>query len=243
MKGFVHSTEAGSAVDGPGLRFLVFLAGCSFRCGYCHNPDTWDTNASQLRSVDSILSELSSYLGWMKNKAGGITISGGEPLRQPEFVHELLREAKTRWNIHTAVETQAFFAPRLEDSWFDPLDLVMLDIKHLDDAQHRKLTGGFSVEPTLATAHRLALLGKDIWVRHVVVPGYTDTLEHMEKLATFLAPLGNVKRVELLPFHQLGSHKWETLNIPYPFAGVKAPEPDFVESLRAPFRALGMECC
>lgn len=229
-------------MDGPGLRFLVFMAGCSFRCGYCHNPDTWEPSKSQERSLDSLLQEMESYVPWMI-RSGGITVSGGEPLRQAEFVNALLRASKERWNIHTAIETQAYFAPKLADSWFDPLDLVLLDIKHIDDVLHRKLTGGFPVEPTLATALRLAKLGKEMWIRHVVVPGYTDSLEHMERMAEFVATLPTVSRVELLPFHQLGSHKWNTLGIPYPFEGVQAPDPDFVETLRAPFRSRGLECC
>lgn len=237
---FVHSTEAGSAVDGPGMRFLIFLAGCSFRCGYCHNPDTWDTSPSQQRSLESVLQEIESYAPWLQ-RTGGITISGGEPLRQPEFVHALCSAVKERWNIHTAIETQGFFAPRLADDWFAPIDLVLLDIKHIDDTKHRELTGGFAVEATLATARRLAALGKEMWIRHVVVPGYTDTLEHMQRMAEFVATLPTVTRVELLPFHQLGSDKWKSMGIAYPFEGVRAPDPDFVEELRAPFRALGIE--
>jgi pyruvate formate lyase activating enzyme len=238
--GYVHSTEAGSAVDGPGLRFLVFLAGCSYRCLYCHNPDTWSAQASQVRTVDSLVDEMAPYAAWMK-RGGGLTVSGGEPLQQPRFVEALLRAVKERLQLHTAIETQGYLAPRLPDAWFEPLDLVLMDLKHIDDDAHRKLTGGFSVRPSLDTARRLAALGKEMWIRHVIVPGFTDNLEIIERLADFVATLPTVTRVELLPFHQLGRDKWAALGLPYALAGTVPPSPELVESLRAPFRERGIE--
>jgi len=240
--GFVHSTESGSAVDGPGLRFLVFLYGCEFRCLYCHNPDTWRADPSSRRSVSDVADEIGRYLPWMR-RSGGLTVSGGEPLMQARFVEALFREVKSRWGLHTAIETQGHLMGRLPDSWFEPLDLVLLDIKHIDDEGHRALTGGFPLEPTLEAARRLAALGKDIWVRHVVVPGYTDRLDVAERLAAFVSAVPTVRRVELLPFHQLGRDKWRELGIPYPMERAAPPDPALVESLREPFRARGIECC
>ena len=239
ISGYIHSTESGSAVDGPGLRFLVFLAGCRFRCLYCHNPDTWKADSSQLRSVQSLVDEMAPYVPWIR-RGGGLTLTGGEPLAQPRFAFSLLQAVKQQLGLHTAIETQGYLAPRLPDSWFEPLDLVLMDLKHIDDSVHRRLTGGFPVEPSLATARRLAAMGKEMWIRLVVVPGYTDTLEFMERMAAFVSTLSTVTRVELLPFHQLGRDKWEELGYPYPLASTQAPSPELVESLRAPFRALGL---
>jgi len=240
--GYVHSTDAGSAVDGPGLRFLVFLAGCSFRCAYCHNPDTWKTHRAQKRSLEDLAAEIGKYAPWLK-RVGGVTVSGGEPLQQAPFVEALFRAVKERWGLHTAIETQGHLAARLPDSWFEPADLFLLDIKHIDEEGHRALTGGFSLEPTLECARRLGRLGKRVWVRHVVAPGYTDNLETAERLADFVSTLPTVDRVELLPFHQHGRDKWRELGLPYPMADAEPPTPELVEALRAPFRARGIETC
>jgi pyruvate formate lyase activating enzyme len=240
--GFVHSTEPGSAVDGPGMRFLVFLAGCEFRCIYCHNPDTWTAAGAVRRSVADVADEIGRYLPWIR-RTGGVTVSGGEPLMQSRFVEALFREVKARWGLHTAVETQGHLLGRLPDSWFEPLDLALLDIKHIDEEGHRALTGGFPLEPTLEAARRLGRLGKDIWIRHVVVPGYTDRIDVAERLAAFVSAIPTVRRVELLPFHQLGRDKWKELGIPYPMERVVPPDPALVEALRAPFRARGLETC
>ncbi len=239
--GYVHSTESGSAVDGPGMRFMVFLSGCEFRCLYCHNPDTWKTSGAIRRSAADVADEIGRYVPWMR-RSGGLTVSGGEPLMQSRFLNALLKEVKARWGLHTAIETQGHLMGRLRDSWFEPLDLVLLDIKHIDDEGHRELTGGFPLAPTLQAAKRLADLGIDIWVRHVVVPGYTDSLDVAEGLADFVSTIPTVKRVELLPFHQLGRDKWHSLGIPYPLERVQPPSPVLVEALRAPFRKRGLQC-
>jgi len=240
--GYIHSTESGSAVDGPGLRYLVFLAGCAYRCLYCHNPDSWTQDETQLRTVDSLIEDIAPYASWLK-RGGGVTLTGGEPLRQPDFAFALLTGIKEKLGLHTALETQGFYASKLPDSWFAPLDLVLMDLKHIDDAGHRALTGGFPVQPSLDTARRLSALGKEMWIRHVIVPGHTDTLETAEALAAFVATLSTVSRVELLPFHQLGRDKWRTLGLNYPMENAVPPSPALMEQLRKPFRALGIETC
>lgn len=242
VSGYVHSTDAGSAVDGPGLRFLVFLAGCSFRCVYCHNPDTWKAHPQQRRTVDDLVAEIGKYAPWLK-RVGGITVSGGEPLQQAPFVEALFREVKAKWGLHTAIETQGFLMKRLSDTWFEPLDLVLLDIKHIRSEAYREITGGFALKPTLDAARRLGDLGKDIWIRHVVVPGSSDTMETAEALADFVASIPTVRRVELLPFHQLGRDKWHELGIPYTMENVEPPDAALVERLRAAFRERGIETC
>lgn len=242
LTGYVHSTESGSAVDGPGLRHLVFLAGCAYRCVYCHNPDTWTAQAAQRRSVDDLIAEIAPYAPWLK-RSGGVTLSGGEPLMQPEFAHALLHAIKTRLGLHTAIETQGYLAGRLPDSWFEPLDLVLMDLKHIDDSAHRKITGGFPVQPSLDAARRFASLGKEMWIRFVILPGYTDSLDVIQRVADFVATLPTVTRVELLAFHQLGRDKWQSLGLPYACADMPVPTMDLVESLRAPFRERGLECC
>lgn len=242
MFGYIHSTEAGSAVDGPGLRYLVFFAGCSFRCLYCHNPDTWNAAQATPHTVDELITEIRPYVPWLK-RPGGLTVSGGEPLQQPQFLEAFLRAVKDQLGLHTAIETQGYLATRLPDRWFEPLDMVLMDLKHIDDTIHRQLTGGFSVEPSLATARRLAQMGKEMWIRHVIVPGYSDQPEMIERMAQFVATLPTVTRVELLPFHQLGQDKWKNLGLTYALKNTKPPSPESVERLRDIFRQYGLETC
>jgi len=237
--GYVHSIETGTAVDGPGMRYLVFLAGCAFRCLYCHNPDTWKARTFQKRSLESLLSDIEKYAPFLK-RAGGLTVSGGEPLGQAPFVHALFNAVKERFGLHTALDTQGHLHARLSDDWWKSVDLVLLDIKHIDDDQHRLLTG-FPVQPTLDAAKRLSDLGIDLWIRHVVVPGWTDKLSVAARIADFVATLNTVKRVEILPFHQLGSHKWHDLGLSYRLEGVQPPSYELVEDIRDCFRHKGIE--
>ena len=231
--GYIHSLEAGSAVDGPGLRYIVFLAGCVFRCTYCHNPDSWDRRNSRIMTVDELLKEIEAFTPWLKQS--GVTLSGGEPLLQPEFAHDLCRALKERFNLHTAIETQGYHAPKLDDDWFAPVDLFLLDIKHLDETLHQTLTGGFSAAPALATAKRLSRMGKEIWIRQVVLPGFTDSPAYMEQLAALVETLPTVTRVELLPYHRLGIEKWRALGLPYAHEAMEVPSSAQLEILREPF--------
>ena len=231
--GYIHSTEAGSAVDGPGLRYIVFLAGCAFRCSYCHNPDSWERKNSRIMTVDELCREIEPFALWLKRS--GVTLSGGEPLLQPEFVHDLCLALKERFNLHTAIETQGYHALALDDAWFAPIDLFLLDIKHLDETMHRTLTGGFSAAPTLTTATRLSRMGKEIWIRQVVLPGFTDSLAYMEQLAALVETLPTVTRVELLPYHRLGIEKWHALGLTYAHETMEVPSSAQLEILREPF--------
>lgn len=220
MEGFVHSTESFGTVDGPGIRFVVFLQGCPMRCQYCHNPDTWKPCTGEKRTVESLLEEYDGLKEFLKS--GGLTVTGGEPLMQMEFVTELFREAKKR-GIHTCVDTSGIFYRESNRAEYDELmkytDLVMLDIKHIDDEEHKKLTAQ-SNKHILEFAEYLRDIGKDVWIRHVVVPGITLKEKPLHDLGYFLGGLTNLKALDVLPYHTMGIVKYEQLGMEYPLEGV-----------------------
>lgn len=240
LSGFVHSIETGAAVDGPGVRFVMFSAGCQFRCLYCHNPDTWKLHNGKLRTVDEIVTEIGKYARFLKF-AGGITFSGGEPLMQANFIGEIAYRVKQDYNLHIALDTQGFLAAHLDDAWFDNIDLVMLDIKHIDPEKYQALTAQ-PLQPTLDFAHRLVKIGKPMWIRYVLVPGLTDDLEDVEKHAQFVKSLQDagialhgkklIERIEVLPFHNLGESKWQELNLKYTLSETEPPTPEFVKTIK-----------
>jgi pyruvate formate lyase activating enzyme len=234
----VHSVERGATVDGPGVRYLIFLAGCAFRCLYCHNPDTWKAYSHQKTSLEEVVEDIGKYLPYI-GKKGGVTVSGGEPLGQAAFVGALFQALKDRWGLHTALDTNGNLGHRQDDAWYAHVDLLLLDLKHFDDDRHRDLTA-FSNQPTFEFARRMAGLGKELWIRHVVVPGWTDGRDHAARLADFVATLPTVTRVDLLPFHQLGEHKWKDLNLDYRLKGVLPPPEETMERLRTVFRDRGL---
>ncbi|PKU24937.1 pyruvate formate-lyase-activating protein [Telmatospirillum siberiense] len=237
--GYLHSVESGAAVDGPGMRFVFFVSGCQFRCQYCHNPDTWKLHNGRQVTLDEALAEVRPYAGFLKI-AGGVTISGGEPLMQAPFVGTLFSKIKSELGLHTALDTQGFLAGNVADDWFDPVDLVLLDIKQIDPEKHLALTG-HPVQPTLDFAQRLVRLGKKMWIRYVLVPDITDKSVDILKLADFVVSLGPaVERVEVLPFHQMGAHKWESLGLTYPLAGTPTPTQDQVQQARSLFASRGL---
>ncbi len=225
IKARVHSLESFGTVDGPGVRMVVFMQGCPMRCLYCHNPDTWGIEGGTEMTVDEILAQYDRNVSFYKR--GGITVTGGEPLLQMDFVIELFRKAKQK-GIHTCVDTSGItFRPDCADvvARFDTLceltDLFLLDIKHPDPEAHKKLTG-HSNENILAFARYLAGKHQPIWVRHVVVPGITDSEAEWTALGHLLADMPNVQALEVLPYHTMGVVKYEKLGIPYPLEGVPA---------------------
>jgi pyruvate formate lyase activating enzyme len=237
--GYLHSVETGAAGDGPGMRFMFFFSGCSFRCLYCHNPDTWKLKAGRAISLDEAVAEVRRYAGFLR-LAGGVTISGGEPLTQHRFVGELLARLHGELHLHTAIETQGYLARNVDDAWFDPLDLVLLDIKHSDPATYRRITG-CDLAPTLDFARRLVRLGKPMWIRYVLVPGLTDGADDIARLADFAAGLGPlVEQVDVLPYHRLGMHKWAELGRPYALADTKPPTQDQIAAAVRIFRERGL---
>jgi pyruvate formate lyase activating enzyme len=238
-QGFLHSVETGAAVDGPGMRFVYFFSGCQFRCQYCHNPDTWKLTSGRPLSLDQAMAEVRPYRGFLK-MAGGVTVSGGEPMMQAPFVGALLRRIKDDLGLHTALDTQGYLHRNVTDDWFDPLDLVLLDIKHSNPEAYRNLTGK-ELQPTLDFAHRLVHLNKKIWIRYVLVPGITDGDVDILTLADFVVSLGPaVERVEVLPFHQMGAHKWESLGMDYPLARTPTPTAEQVGRARSLFASRGL---
>lgn len=238
LTGFIHSTFIGGAVDGPGMRFVMFTTGCQLRCLYCHNPDTWDIKRGTPTTVDEIVAEVGKVASFLK-AGGGITASGGEPLVQAAFVHEVFVRCKEKYALHTALDTNGFLAHTLPDSWFDVVDLVMLDIKQIDPEKHRRLTA-VPLQPVLDFAERLARMGKPTWIRYVLVPGYTDDAADVEKLAAYVAKLKNVERVEILPFHKMGEYKWRELGLQYELEQVEAPSLDLIQRVKRQFEAFGL---
>ncbi len=227
----VHSVESFGSVDGPGIRFVIFLKGCAMRCQYCHNPDTWDRAGGNLRSVDDVLSQALRYRSYWGEK-GGITVSGGEALLQIQPLTELFHKAKDL-GIDTCLDTSAQPFSRKDGrfSAFEALmkytDLVLLDIKHIDNDAHKRLTG-WENENILDCARYLSDIHKPVWIRHVLVPGINDDDESLHKLRSFIDTLSNVERVEVLPYHDLGVYKWEQLGIPYKLTDVKPPTEESV---------------
>jgi pyruvate formate lyase activating enzyme len=237
--GFLHSFTTGSTVDGPGVRVVMWTTGCMWRCRYCHNPDTWPMRNGNPIGVAQALDELRKYRQGLKVMSGGLTISGGEPLMQHRFVLKVLGGAKAL-GIHTAIETNGFYGERLEDSDLAAIDLVLLGIKTWDPERHRELTGR-EIGATLDFARRLAALKRPVWVRFVLVPGLTDDVDDIEKIADFAASLGNVERVEVLPFHQLGRFKWRQLGIKYALEKTEPPTLAAVDTAVRVFRDAGLE--
>jgi pyruvate formate lyase activating enzyme len=235
--GFLHSFTTGSAVDGPGVRVVAWTAGCNWRCRYCHNPDTWTVTNGTAVPLERAVDELRKYRRGLQVMSGGLTVSGGEPLLQDRFVVRLCTAAKAM-GVHTAVETNGYLGDRLTDADLDQIDLVLLGIKSWGEA-HRDLTGK-DIGPTLDFARRLAARKRPIWVRFVLVPGLTDDRELVASIAKFAAGLGNVERVEVLPFHQMGRYKWEKLGLGYALDGVQAPSPELAEATCGIFRAEGL---
>ncbi len=231
VKGYIHSTESFGSVDGPGVRFIVFMQGCNMRCKYCHNPDTWDKNGGREVTADEVIKTALRYRTYW-GKKGGITISGGEPLLQPDFLIELCKKCREQ-GISTVIDTAGKPFTREEPffSKFNELlkytDLIMLDLKHIDSKDHKALTG-FGNENILDLAQYLSEKNVPVWIRHVLVPGINDDDFSLNKLHKFIKTLKNVQRVEILPYHNLGEFKYEDLGIKYPLAGLRSPSKESI---------------
>lgn len=241
IKGRIHSVESFGSADGPGVRYIVFLKGCNMRCQYCHNPDTWAKDGGELMTPEEVLKKALRYKTYWKEK-GGITVSGGEALLQIDFVTELFRLAKEN-GVNTCLDTSGnpFSMEEPFKSKFDELmkytDLFMLDIKHIDDTAHRKLTGQTN-QNILEMAAYLSDHGKAMWIRHVLVPGITTEEDELHRLRSFLDTLKTVERVEVLPYHTLGVFKWKELGIPYQLEGVDPPTKEQIDRAKEILGAL-----
>ena len=237
--GFLHSFTTGSAVDGPGIRLVAWTAGCQFRCLYCHNPDTWNMMNGMAVPLDRAIAELNKYRHGLKIMQGGFTLSGGEPLMQDRFAIRLLTAAR-EMGIHTALDTNGYLGERLSDEELAQIDLVLLDIKAWDAERHKHLTAK-DVGPTLEFARRLAANRRPIWLRYVLVPDLTDDENDINHIVAFAAGLGNVQRVDVLPFHQMGRYKWEKLGIDYSLKHTQPPTTALVRRVCEQFRAASLK--
>lgn len=233
VKGYIHSTESFGSVDGPGVRFIIFVSGCPMRCQFCHNPDTWKMQDGELKTTDELLKTALRYKSYWKDK-GGITVSGGEPLMQMDFLIDLFKKAKEQ-GVHTNIDTSGAVFTK-EEPFFGKLqellkytDMLMLDIKHIDDEQHKILTGQ-SNKNILEFARYLSDIKKPIWIRHVLVPERSDNDEYLERLHDFIETLDNVERVEVLPYHTLGAYKWKELGYDYKLEGIDPPTQERIEN-------------
>ena len=216
----VHSVESFGTVDGPGIRFVIFLQGCSLRCKYCHNRDTWDINGGEYKSVDEIIEKIKNYKNYIIPSGGGVTVTGGEPLLQAKFLVELFKRLKEE-NIHTCIDTSGMFGITDDiKKVLELTDLVLLDIKHIDDEKCKDLVGS-SNKKELEFARYLSDNGIKMWIRQVLVPGYTDDETDLIKLGEFIRSLKTVEKVQVLPYHSMGKYKWEKLGKKYELEGVR----------------------
>lgn len=239
VSGLVHSVESCGTVDGPGIRFVLFMSGCSLRCRYCHNPDTSYVRRGRLRSADDVLEEISRYRDFLSTAGGGVTLSGGDPLFQPQFTKAILRGCRLL-GLHTALDTSGHLGNHADATMLEDTDLVLLDIKSWNPQTYRSLTGG-DLALTLNFAERLATIRKPVWLRYVLVPGITDHTEEIAGLAQYAVGLGNVERVDVLPFHQMGRFKWDELQLDYSLNDVPEPSGELTELVRNIFRQAGFE--
>ena len=227
VKGRVHSIETFGTVDGPGIRYIIFAQGCPLRCKYCHNRDTWDVKGGKEYTADELIADASKYSSYMKFSGGGITVSGGEATLQPEFLKDLFKKAKAN-DIHTCLDTSGFVDIDVIDPVLDYTDLVLLDIKHMDSDKSKDLVG-VGAEKSLKLAKHLSDRNIPVWIRYVLVPGVTDDAEHMEMLGQFISTLNNVEKVEILPYHTMGVHKWESLGFDYELKHIEDATPEDVD--------------
>ncbi|MBW8182101.1 pyruvate formate lyase 1-activating protein [Shewanella nanhaiensis] len=240
VTGRIHSLESFGTVDGPGIRFITFMQGCLMRCQYCHNRDTWDLHGGKDVEVEELMSQIISYRPFLESSGGGVTASGGEAILQAEFVSALF-EACKKEGIHTCLDTNGFvrkYTPII-DELLDNTDLVLLDIKHIDDQRHIDLTK-VSNHRTLQFAEHLHKRQQKTWIRYVVVGGYTDDIDSAKKLADFLKPMTNVEKVELLPYHELGKHKWEAMGEEYELNDISPPSGETMEQIKKVFVDAGL---
>jgi pyruvate formate lyase activating enzyme len=234
--GYIHSIETGGTVDGPGIRYVAFLQGCPLRCLYCHNPDSWQMKTGKTMTSSELLEDVLRYKAFIKS--GGVTLSGGEPLTQPDFVEDFFNRARAQ-GLHTALDTSGAIPLAKSRDAIDASDLILLDIKALDPVLCKKLTG-MDNKNALELLAYLEQTGKPVWIRHVVVPGYTDDLSQLEALAHYLRDFSVIQRVELLPFHQMATYKWEALRLTYALKDTPVPTKAFMAQAAEPFIRLGL---
>lgn len=232
-RGRIHSVETFGTVDGPGIRFVLFMQGCALRCQFCHNPDTWDTGGGVQVDVETVLAEIAPYVAYYKKSGGGVTVTGGEPTLQAPFVAALFHEVKQRYGLHTALDSSGFCEPSHAEAsgLLDVTDLVLLDLKMINASRHETLTTQ-SNDRILRFARHLSDRGMRMWIRHVLIPGVTDREEDLLALGRFIGTLQGVEKFELLPYHRMGIYKWQEMGIPCPLEAVMPPTGEEIERAR-----------
>lgn len=233
VQGYIHSVETAGTVDGPGIRYIIFTTGCPLNCVYCHNPDTRKMKSGRLVNSFDLLKEIHQYKDYHASTGGGVTISGGEPLVQPEFMSAIFEGCKAM-GVHTALDTTGFLNNKVTDEQLKNVDLVLLDIKSMIPDIYKKITK-VELQPTLDFAKRLENLGIKVWIRFVLVPGWSDRPDNVQALADFVASLTNVERLEVLPFHKMGEHKWQKMALDYELYDVQEPTKQQVEDVKKVF--------
>ncbi|MCC5911631.1 MAG: pyruvate formate lyase-activating protein [Clostridiaceae bacterium] len=231
--GKIHSIETFGTVDGPGIRYIIFLQGCPLRCKYCHNRDSWNLQEGKDMSVEELLQDIKKYIPFMKSSGGGVTISGGEPTLQLEFLLHLLKELK-KLDVHTCLDTSGFIHTSLMEEVLEYVDLVLMDVKHINSTKHKELVG-VDNDKILAFGEYLSQKSIPIWIRHVVVPTYTDEEVDIKGLAEYILNLKSVKKVELLPYHSMGKEKWQALGLQYPLEGLPDATEEDIKRVKAIF--------
>lgn len=226
--GKIHSIETMGLVDGPGIRFVIFMQGCKIRCSYCHNPDTWAMSGGEEYTPEQLFAKIKRYKAYFQASGGGVTFSGGEPLLQPEFLIEVLKLCKEA-GIHTTIDTAGVGVGQYEEI-LKYTDLVLFDVKHIDKDKYKDLVG-LEMNESTKFLEVLQKTGTKMWVRHVVVPGITDDREHLIALKKFIDTLKNVEKVELLPYHVLGSNKYEVMGIKYKLEGLEPMDKDLLKEM------------
>ncbi|NEW05821.1 pyruvate formate lyase-activating protein [Paenibacillus sp. SYP-B3998] len=230
MKGRIHSFDTFGTVDGPGIRFVLFMQGCALQCQYCHNPDSWEMNAGRQMDVEEIMNEIEPYLAYYQHSGGGITVTGGEPTLQAPFLARLFAECKRRWGLHTVLDTNGFCEPNHAQELLHVTDLVLLDLKQMNSDKHITLTAQPN-DRIKRFAYHLNEINKPLWIRHVLVPGWTDDYKDLLELGMFIGSLDHVEKLELLPYHRMGVYKWQQMGKVYPLEN--CPTPTEQEVVRA----------
>jgi pyruvate formate lyase activating enzyme len=234
--GYVHSVESFGAVDGPGVRFVVFTQGCPLRCLFCHNPDTWKMNEGNQMTATELFSQIKTYKNFIKK--GGVTFSGGEPLLQPDFIYEVIKLCKQE-GIHTAIDTSGAVPLSTCKHVIEACDLVMLDIKDIDKDDCIKLTGQSNTN-AMAILNHCDYIGKPVWIRHVLVPQYTYNTDKLERLAKVLSWYSCIEKIEVIPFHKMGEYKWDYVDTPYQLNDVPSATPEQVKTAKEIFKQHGL---
>ena len=239
LAGKIHSIETCGTVDGPGIRYVIFTQGCPLRCLYCHNPDCRYPNSGKEVTVDKLIEDIQKYRSYLEFSGGGVTITGGEPLMQPEFICEIFRRCQAL-GIHTALDTSGYVKLATAKSVLDYVDLILLDIKSFDPKIYYQVTS-VSLEPTLNLACYLNIINKPAWIRFVLVPNLTDSPNNVRGLAEFVSSLKNVERVEILPFHKMGEYKWEQLGYEYQLKNTPPASQELVATAKNIFQEYGIQ--